>query len=467
MPEPKKQTVLLIEDVKPQAEIFSSYLKMAGYDVVLAQTGNEALAMLEESQPDAIVLDLHLPDMNGMNILRKARERYPQIPVVVATADTSAQAAIDAINAGAYDFILKPFPAPRLVVTLHNALERNSLQREVVEWRQTLGQKQYLGFVGQSPAMQAVYRIIESVAESKASVFITGESGTGKELAAQALHQASPRREQPFVAINCGAIPRELLESQIFGHVRGAFTGAVSNHPGAAKKADGGTLLLDEVCELPLDLQVKLLRFLQTGEISPVGSDQVEKVDIRIIAATNRDPLADVKSGRFREDLYYRLHVVPLELPPLREREEDVVLLAEYFLQRFNNEESKNFSGFAPDVLQLFRRYEWPGNVRQLENIIHQIVVLHNDSYVKISMLPEQIVNQPPQTTETEKQPMAAPAPAESANSNQIEPLWQIEKNAILSALQYTQQDVVKAASLLEVSPSTLYRKLQAWKSEK
>lgn len=236
MPETKKQTVLLIEDVRPQAEIFSSYLKIAGYEVALAQTGNEALLMFDELKPDAVVLDLHLPDMNGMSILRQAQERYPNIPVIVATADTSAQTAIDAINAGAYDFILKPFPAPRLVVTLHNALERNSLKRELVEWRQSLGQSQYMGFVGQSPAMQAVYRVIESVAESKASVFITGESGTGKELAAQALHQASPRREQPFVAINCGAIPRELLESQIFGHVKGAFTGAISNHPARQRK---------------------------------------------------------------------------------------------------------------------------------------------------------------------------------------------------------------------------------------
>lgn len=221
--------------------------------------------------------------------------------------------------------------------------------------------------------------------------------------------------------------------------------------------------MLDEVCELPLDLQVKLLRFLQTGEISPVGSDQPESVDIRIIAATNRDPLADVKSGRFREDLYYRLHVVPLELPPLREREEDVVLLAEYFLQKFNAEEGKNFSGFAPDVLQLFRRYEWPGNVRQLENIIHQIVVLHNDSHVKMPMLPEQIIRQATPLDET-KDPSPTANAGDVANEK-IEPLWQIEKNAILRALKYTHQDVVKAASLLEVSPSTLYRKLQAWKS--
>ena len=464
MSETKKKTVLLVEDVPSQAELYASYLRVAGFAVITAETGQQALTHIEQEIFDAIVLDLNLPDMNGMEILTKVRKQYSDLPIIVATADTSAQTAVKAMQEGATDFIIKPFPAARLVVTLQNAIQQHLLQTEIVGWRQSLGQTNYQGFVGRAATMQAVYRVIESVASSKANVFIIGDSGTGKELAASAIHQASPRREKPFVAINCGAIPRDLLESQIFGHIKGAFTGAIANQIGAAKKADGGTLFLDEVCELPLDLQVKLLRFLQTGDVAPVGSDHAEHVDIRIIAATNREPLDEVKAGRFREDLYYRLHVVPLEIPALRDRDDDVVLLAEHFLKKFNLEENKKFSGFAPDVLQIFRRYEWPGNVRQLENVIHQIVVLQSDDTVRKTMLPDMLAHF---TVDTQTVDDAIACPYQPpAVDPAVLPLWQVEKNAILQTLKATNQDVVKAAALLEVSPSTLYRKLQMWKSQ-
>ena len=463
MSQTKSARILLAEDVKPQLELYEAYLRQDGYEVSPHCTCQSALAELMEQRPDVLILDMHLPDGNGLEVLREAKELYPDLPMVIITSDTSAEVAIKAMQAGAYDFILKPFPAARLKVTLKNVLQRNILQREVSDWRRSFTQTSFHGFVGQSTAMQAIYRIIEAVANSRASVFIHGESGTGKELAAQALHQASPRRSHNFVALNCGAIPHELLESQIFGHNKGAFTGAVNDHAGAAKRADGGTLLLDEICELPLDLQVKLLRFLQTSEVTPVGSEKTEQLDVRIIAATNRDPLAEVKAGRFREDLYYRLHVVPLELPPLRDREDDILLLSQHFLRRFNTEENRKFAGFAPEVLSKFRAYEWPGNVRQLENLMHQIVVLHDGNMVTAAMLPE--LMQAASSSAASAQLSAADTSTTTLTQGQIKPLWMVEKETIMAALDATDQDVTKAASLLEVSPSTLYRKLQQWKN--
>lgn len=450
--------ILLIEDDPTAAFITEQYLRQAGYQVRLLDSRAAALNELSQTCPAAIVLDWHLPDGQGLEILQVAHRHYPDLPIIVVTGDTTAATAQQAIAAGAHDFILKPFSGTRLTVTLSHALNHYAQVRELKEWRQTLIGSQYHGFIGQSPPMQAVYRIIESVAASRASVFITGESGTGKELAAQALHQASPRREQPYVAINCAAIPDTLLESHLFGHVKGAFTGAMQDHAGALAGADGGTLMLDEIGEMPPPLQAKMLRFLQSGEFTPVGSDKIRKVDVRVVAATNREPLAEVKAGRFREDLYYRLHVVPLELPPLREREDDVILLAQHFLQQANQEEQRNFTAFAPDVIKFFRAYEWPGNVRQLEHLIRSLVLLNEGDCITAAMLPRELTSLPDVPRQgISLVPVGFPTP--------IKPLWQIERDAIEAALETTGQDVVKAAALLEVSPSTLYRKLQQWKN--
>lgn len=459
------QTILIVEDAISLAKTYEEYLQRENYNVITEYTGKSALACLNEFRPSAVILDLHLPDINGLEILRQTHAVHPNLPIIVVTADTSPKAAIAAMNEGAFDFILKPFSAARLTVTLRNALERLALEKELLEWRQVLGQNNYHGFIGQSGPMLAVYRVIESVAVSKASVFITGESGTGKDMAAQALHAASPRRANPFIAINCGAIPHDLLESTLFGHVKGAFTGAVSDHSGAAKNANGGTLFLDEVGEMPLELQVKLLRFLQTGEITPVGSTKTETVDVRIVAATNRNPQEDVKTGRLREDLYYRLHVVPLEMPPLRDRDDDILQLADYFLQKFCNEEGKMFTTFAPEVVQLFRRYDWPGNVRQLENVMRTIIVLHEGTVVLPAMLPEKLQQLSDINTNLTPKSLE-PSAGKDLRTYSVRPLWQVEKETILHTLNLTQQDVAKAAILLEVSPSTLYRKLQAWKTE-
>ncbi len=463
----KTARILLVEDTLPLARAYQEYLQSEPYRLVHVATGTEALAEVAASPPDAVILDLHLPDMNGLDVLRKIRAMGLTCAVVVVTANGSVNVAVEAMREGAVDFLVKPFNAERLVYTVRNALERERLSRIVETYRNELDRQQYFGFIGASLAMQAVYRTIDSAAASKATIFITGESGTGKEVCAEAIHRKSPRRDRPFVALNCAAIPKELMESEIFGHVRGAFTGAVGNREGAAAQADGGTLFLDEICEMPLDLQVKLLRFVQLGTFTKVGGSEVQKVDVRFICATNRNPLEEVEEGRFREDLYYRLHVIPIHMPPLREREADVLELAQHFLKLFSREESRSFKGFTPEAQAALAAYDWPGNVRQLQNVIRQVVVLNDAELVDVGMLPPPL-GQP--CSEGEPSARALPTagrPMDPASdptrSDQIRPLAEIERDAIRTALRVTEGNVPRAAALLEISPSTVYRKLARW----
>ena len=301
--------------------------------------------------------------------------------------------------------------------------------------------------------------MLESAASSRATVFITGESGTGKEVCAETLHRLSPRKDHPLVVLNCAAIPRDLIESEIFGHIKGSFTGAISDREGAASRANGGTLFLDEICEMELELQSKLLRFIQTGCFQRVGSNRQERVDIRFVCATNRDPFAEVQAGRFREDLFYRLHVIPVSLPPLRERDEDVLMIARRFLHEFTQEEGKPFSGFSREVENLFPAYSWPGNVRQLQNVIRNIVVLHHGEMVMPSMLPAPLDQMVP------SQGSARPSTEATAALPDlpIKPMWQVEKEAIEKAISQCDGNIPLAATLLELSPSTIYRKRVAW----
>ncbi|MGE3770003.1 MAG: sigma-54-dependent transcriptional regulator [Bdellovibrionales bacterium] len=442
--------ILLVEDMESMAAAYMEYLRKGPFDVTHVASGQMALKIIQERQPLAVILDIQLPDSNGLDVLRTIRAGWPDIVVIMITAHGSVEKAVEAMRIGAYDFIMKPFPAARLLVTLRNALEKHSLQIELAERRAGDGNG-FGPFIGHSPAMQAVYRALQNIAASKAPVFIMGESGTGKELAAQALHQNSPRRNGPFKAINCGAIPGNLLESALFGHVKGAFTDAHADSEGAIRAADGGTLFLDEICEMPLELQVKLLRVLQTQTVQPVGSNKEIAVDVRIIAATNRDPQLEVKAGNFREDLFYRLFVVPVELPPLRVRGEDIDMLARHFLQRYAAEEKKKFRGFRPELLKWFRGYAWPGNVRQLENCIRYMVALENGGELTLDDLPPQVLNQ--------KSSCEIPV----AGRGPVLPLRVAEQQSIRAALAATQDDVAKAAALLEINPSTIYRKLQAW----
>ena len=324
--------VLIVEDALPLATVYGHHLSRAGIDTVHVETGEEALKRIRKGGISVVLLDLQLPDMNGMDILGAIREEQLPVTVVVVTSSGSIKTAVEAMQAGAYDFIVKPVAEERLVTTTRNALERETLTEVVAEVRKPASSKANLGFVGSSLPMLAVYKMIESVARSNASVFITGESGTGKEVCAEAIHKSSPRAKRPFVPLNCAAIPKDLIESEIFGHIKGAFTGATSDRDGAAARADGGTLFLDEICELEMNLQAKLLRFLQSGTVQKVGSDTLKKVDVRIVCATNRDPLEEVEAGRFREDLYYRLHVLPIGLPPLRARRAVILELARHLV---------------------------------------------------------------------------------------------------------------------------------------
>jgi len=450
-------TVLLVEDSPSLARVYAEYLRKDGYTVSTVETGGAALEAIADGAPRIVLLDLQLPDVHGMEVLRTIGTQGLPCAVVVITANGSVNVAVEAMRHGAYDFLVKPFSAERLAVTVRNAMERLRLAQIVDTYQKELARTRYHGFIGSSLAMQAVYRIIDSAAASRATVFITGESGTGKEICAEAIHRQSPRGDRPFVAINCGAIPKDLMESEIFGHVKGSFTGAVADREGAAARADGGTLFLDEICELEPNLQTKLLRFIQTGTFMPVGGTRVEKVDLRIVCATNRDPLREVEEGRFREDLYYRLHVIPVHLPPLREREDDVTEIAREFLAAYAREEGKGFQRFAPEVEQVLRLYHWPGNVRQVQNVVRNIVVLHDGDTVLPSMLPPPLTPRPA---------AAAPAAPAAAAPREIRPLWQVEKDAIEDAIVACDGNIPRAAALLGISASTIYRKRLAWQAE-
>lgn len=458
--------VLIIEDSAPQVRLYQQYLKTEMIDLSVVSTGADAQALISETLPDLILLDYKLPDMDGQDILTWMKQKQLSCFVIVITGHSSVDVAVDMMRNGADDFLEKPVSASRLKTSIKNLLERARLQNLVDNYQSTFERKGYHGFIGSSLPMQAVYRIIDAAAPSKATVFITGESGTGKEICAEAIHAQGIRAKQPFIALNCGAIPHDLMESEIFGHVKGAFTGAHEERKGAASQADGGSLFLDELCEMDLDLQTKLLRFVQTGTFKKVGSSKLETVDVRFICATNRDPLHEVAAGRFREDLYYRLHVVPLHLPPLRERGDDMINIARYFLTNYAKEEGKAFKCFSAEVEDLIlHHYNWPGNVRQLQNVMRNIVVLHNEHTVKLEHLPAPLNDIPNNVV------IASPSqPAEiQETAREISPinsLAEIERKTIEDAIKLCNGNIPKAAGLLDVSPSTIYRKKQSWENE-
>ena len=457
-------SLLLIEDSIALARVYQEYLADMGLEMRHVTEGKAGLRQISASMPAIVLLDLNLPDINGLEVLENLNSSSQKPIVIVITAHGSVDMAVEAMRLGAFDFLQKPFDAERLRVTVRNALEKQNLAKIVESYRQNFSRETFHGFIGASLPMQAVYRIIESAASSRATVFITGQSGTGKEVCAEAIHNQGDRSEAPFIALNCAAIPRDLMESEIFGHIKGAFTGADKERKGAAALADGGTLFLDEIGEMDLDLQSKLLRFIQTGTFQKVGSSKTESVDVRFVCATNRDPLEMVREGRFREDLYYRLHVIPIHLPPLQEREEDILIIAEKFLQQYAEEEKKKFIGFDDETKSLFMDYTWPGNVRELQNVIRNIVVLHNQEVVTRDLLPQtfgkmsvhSIPDKPP-TTDLHVTHTSA------ETKNTIRPLWIVEKEVIESAIEKCDGNIPRAAAMLEISPSTIYRKRQSW----
>ncbi|MFN6951294.1 MAG: sigma-54-dependent transcriptional regulator [Albidovulum sp.] len=451
--------LLLVEDTPSLQLLYRSVLRSAGHDVRCADDAAAGLAAFKEIEPPVVLLDLMLPDRDGLDLMADMLAIRPETRVIVITANGSINKAVAAMRAGAHEFLVKPFDEQRFLAAIENALAaagpagrpaQPPLDREV-----TPGD-----FIGTSEPMREVYAKIRSVARSMATVFITGESGTGKELCAQAVHDLSNRAAAPFVPLNCGAIPTELLESEVFGHVKGSFTGAIADKPGAAAAADGGTLFLDEICELDLNLQTKLLRFLQTSTIQPVGATRARKVNVRIVCATNRDPMQEVRRGRFREDLYYRLHVVPIHMPPLRDRGTDVVTIAEAALARFAREEGRQFRTLDADVKTLFQQLDWPGNVRQLLNVMRHVVVLNDGPSVTRAMLPAELVADPGRHRHA-----TAPAPALPLDGLIGRTLAEIERMVIEETIARNGGSVPKAARMLDVSPSTLYRKIESWRT--
>lgn len=464
--------VLIVEDVLSLAETYAAFLKGAGISSVISASGEDALDQLAAVQFDAVVLDVNLPGITGQQVMRVMRERGIPAEVIVITADGSINLAVDVMRNGATDFLVKPFNAERFRVTVRNAIERKRLSSAILTIKEEFGLNNVGGFIGDSLPMQAVYRTLKSAAPSSATVFVTGESGTGKELCAEALHRMSKRAKGPLITLNCAAIPTDLLESEIFGHVKGAFTGATSERNGAALQADGGTLFLDEICEMDLSLQSKMLRFLQTKQVQRLGEDRLRASDVRIVCATNRNPQAEVAAGRFREDLFYRLHVIPLEMPPLRQRGGDIIQIANSFLLSFAKEDQKSFREFAPETISALLEYGWPGNVRQLQNVIRNMVVLNDGDAVLESMMPtELLIDRPPASAPNV--PDASPlrflldkSVRKTEQKQDVKPLEEVIRETVEAAIGVCAGSIPRAAAALDVSPSTLYRRIEGWRSE-
>lgn len=480
----RKVAVLLIEENVPCARLHQAYLsgiKAYQFDVFMAHSGSQALDLIKQNSFDLVLLNLQCTDLGGLELFNALAPYMQESACVILTETGSLTLAVDAMRMGAKDFIIKPVSSSKLCSSILRVLEQGPSQMTAIEQNpqsppveqkvntDMCASEGFVSFIGGSGVMQDVYQTIQKAAPSDAPVFITGLSGTGKELCAEAIHKASPRAHEPFIALNCSALPKDLIESEIFGHEKGAFTGAHKTHIGAAEQADGGVLFLDEICEMDLCLQAKLLRFIQTGEIKPVGSDQTKRVNVRFICATNKSPQESVANGTFREDLFYRLHVLPITLPPLRERGDDSVKIATHMLQKFASEEGKNFEGLTPEAAQLIQNYEWPGNVRQLLNVMRHIVVMNTGGLVTTEMLAAADIS-PRACVNTRRTPVNFCAETDLSGygssvttPSQITPMWQAERDIIENAILACDGNVVEAAHHLQISPSTIYRKRQGW----
>jgi DNA-binding NtrC family response regulator len=492
--------ILVVDDDPVQCRILEGILQKSGYEPVILDNGDAALTLLaggDGARIDCVILDLVMPNLDGMGVLARLRQAANAVPVIVQTAHGGIDNVVSAMRAGAVDFVVKPVGVERLLVSLRNALNTSALEGELQRIKHsrsgTLG---FADIITKSPSMHAVLRMAEKAATSNIPVLISGESGVGKELIACAIHGSGERRAKPFVAVNCGAMPENLVESILFGHEKGSFTGATERHTGKFVEASGGTLFLDEVGELPPAAQVKLLRAIQESEVEPVGGRKPIKVDVRIVSATNRDLIADVKAGRFREDLFYRLHVFPITVPPLRDRLSDIPALARHFLARFAAEEGKRIRLITPEALHVLTAFRWPGNIRQLENTLFRAVVLAESDTVGLAEFPQiaaQVGAQPidPNMPARADQPlvpdfnqaellvshrdseMTPPPPATPIAmpadvlplldaAGEVRPLEQLEGDLIRYAVSHYRGQMSEVARRLQIGRSTLYRKLDA-----
>jgi two-component system NtrC family response regulator len=449
-----KGTIVVADDEETARASLGEILRQDGYDVRLAADGEEALALVAATSPDILLTDLRMPKLSGDELLERVRKAFPDVAVVLMTAHGTIASAVRALRAGAEDYLTKPINVDELEHLLAAVLARRRLASEARLLRERLDDKyRFENIIGRSPAMLEVFRLVEQVAPSPASVLITGESGTGKELIAQALHQRSPRREAPFVKVSCAALPETLLESELFGHERGAFTGAVARRAGRFEIAAGGTVLLDEIGDVPLGMQVKLLRFLQERQFERLGGNQTQTVDVRVIAATHQDLQARILEGQFREDLYYRLNVVEIAMPPLRARSEDIPLLVEFFVRKSAAANCKTITGPTPEALAVLREAAWPGNVRQLEHAIERAVVLARGDALGPDLFPG-LVRQ-----EQEPGPAVAGGPPVPGSS-----LDDIERDAIIRTMESVGGSVTRAAAILEISPRAIQYKMKRYR---
>ena len=387
------KSVLIVDDEVGTRESLRMILKN-DYEVFLAKNAEEAFLQIKEHLPDVILLDIILPDLDGLKVLEKIKQKEPDVIVIMITATRTVKTAVEAMKLGAYDYITKPFDTDELCLIISRALSAQALEKEVKYLREEIDKS--FGFeniIGTSKAMEDIFKIVRQIADSKSTILVMGESGTGKELIARAIHYHSNRRNYPFVTINCAAIPETLIESELFGHEKGAFTNAIERKLGRFEVAHQGTLFLDEIGELSATTQAKILRFLEEREFTRVGGSKTNKVDVRLITATNKDLIELLKKGSFREDLYYRINVVPIMIPPLRERKEDIPLLLEHFIKKFNNENKKNVKGVSKEAFELMTNYEWPGNVRELENLIERVIALTSNEYIQTNELPFSLIN--------------------------------------------------------------------------
>jgi two-component system response regulator AtoC len=387
------KSVLIVDDEVGTRESLRMILKN-DYEVFLAKNAEEAFLQIKEHPSDVILLDIILPDLDGLKVLEKIKQKEPDVIVIMITATRTVKTAVEAMKLGAYDYITKPFDTDELCLIISRALSAQALEKEVKYLREEIDKS--FGFeniIGTSKAMEDIFKIVRQIADSKSTILVMGESGTGKELIARAIHYHSNRRNYPFVTINCAAIPETLIESELFGHEKGAFTNAIERKLGRFEVAHQGTLFLDEIGELSATTQAKILRFLEEREFTRVGGSKTNKVDVRLITATNKDLTELLKKGSFREDLYYRINVVPIMIPPLRERKEDIPLLLEHFIKKFNNENKKNVKGVSKEAFELMTNYEWPGNVRELENLIERVIALTSNEYIQTNELPFSLIN--------------------------------------------------------------------------
>jgi two-component system NtrC family response regulator len=446
--------ILIVEDDDSLRKVMHVQLEREGYVTSSASTAEEAFAVLDKTSQNLVMTDLHLPGMSGIELLKKVRLDYPETAVIVMTAFGTIQTAVEAMKAGAYDFLTKPIHPYELKMLVRRSLEHHRLIEEVQVLRSALDEKYgFEAIVGSSSQLMRALDVAARVASTDATILIYGETGTGKELVAKAIHLRSSRRDRPFITINCGAIPKELLESELFGHVKGSFTGALTHKKGKVEMADGGTVLLDEIGEMPLELQVRILRLIQEREIEKVGATSPTKVDVRIVAATHRELAGMVKAGTFREDLYYRLLVVPIDLPPLRERSGDIPILVQHFLEKCRVKHSRPNLTMTTDLLPYFNNYSWPGNVRQLENAVERLVLLARDSVISAADLPDFLAAAPAPPSE----PVPVALPEGGIN------LEDLEKELILQALKKYAGNQTRAAQYLNMSRRAFAYRLEKY----